>query len=62
VTNRESLEKAFDQASEELDIVVACAGIVNTASLVDTKLSNWERIITVNLTGVFHTVQITARE
>jgi 3-oxoacyl-[acyl-carrier protein] reductase len=62
VTNRDSLEAAFEQAGDELDIVVACAGIVNTASLVDTKVSDWDRILAVNLTGVFHTVQIAARK
>lgn len=62
VTNRESLEAAFEQAGGEIEIVVACAGIVNEASLVDTKVTDWERILAVNLTGVFHTVQIAARK
>lgn len=62
VTSRESLEAAFGQAGEEPDIVVACAGVVSMASLADTKMSDWERTINVNLTGVFHTVQIAARK
>jgi NAD(P)-dependent dehydrogenase (short-subunit alcohol dehydrogenase family) len=62
VTNRASLEAAFDQAGDDLDIVVACAGIVSTASLAETKPADWEKIIAVNLTGMFHTVQIAAKK
>ena len=38
VTNRQSLESAFDQAGEDLDIVVACAGVVNGLSKPDGRL------------------------
>ena len=62
VTNRESLEAAFEQAGHEIDIVVACAGTVSEATLVETKPSEWDRIINVNLTGMFNTIQIAARK
>src|SRR4051812_10593565 len=60
VTNRESLQRAFAQAGEDVDVVVACAGVAHTASLDETKPSDWDRTIAVNLTGVFHTVQLAA--
>jgi NAD(P)-dependent dehydrogenase (short-subunit alcohol dehydrogenase family) len=61
VRNRESLEAAFLQAGDELDIVVACAGIVSESPVADTNPADWDRIIGINLTGVFHTVQIAAQ-
>jgi NAD(P)-dependent dehydrogenase (short-subunit alcohol dehydrogenase family) len=61
VRNRESLESAFAQAGEELDMVIACAGTVSEATLADTDPADWDRIIGINLTGVFHTVQIAAQ-
>lgn len=61
VTNRESLEAAFAQIGDEVDMVVACAGVVSEATVSDTKPEDWDRIIKVNLTGVFHTVQIAAQ-
>src|SRR5436190_4504689 len=62
VTDRASMDAAFEQAGHEIDIVVACAGTVSEATLADTKLTEWERIINVNLTGMFHTIQIAARK
>jgi len=62
VTNRESLESAFEQVGEDIDIVVSCAGVVSTASVTETKQQEWDRILAVNLTGVFHTVQIASRK
>jgi NAD(P)-dependent dehydrogenase (short-subunit alcohol dehydrogenase family) len=62
VTNRESLEAAFAQIGDEIDAVVSCAGIVKEAKVVDTDPEDWNRILNVNLTGVFHTVQIAARK
>src|SRR3954464_8537396 len=43
-TNRAPVEPAFDQAGDDLDIVVACAGIVSTASPAETKPADWEKI------------------
>lgn len=36
-----------------LDIAVNCAGIVSDTSLEDLEMSEWERLIRVNLTGTF---------
>jgi len=62
VRDRDSLAAAFDQAGDDLDIVVSCAGVVSTATVEETKPADWDRIIGVNLTGVFNTVQIAARK
>ncbi len=60
VTDRDSLEKAFDQAGE-IDVVVANAGIGKTGSILDTGSDLWDRTVSVNLTGVFHTMQAGAQ-
>ena len=54
-----SLDAAFTQTGPP-DIVVANAGIVLEADLTATTLEIWERTIAVNLTGIFHTVQVGA--
>jgi NAD(P)-dependent dehydrogenase (short-subunit alcohol dehydrogenase family) len=46
---------------EPLDIVVANAGIVRPAKLLDTSDEDWGRTLAVNLTGVFHTVRAAAK-
>lgn len=60
VSDRSSLERAFDQAGIP-DIAVANAGIGPNASLADTTPDLWRRILAVNLTGAFDTVQIAAQ-
>jgi len=60
VTSRESLDAAFASAGTP-DIVIANAGIVAEADLVDQTTEDWERTLSVNLTGAFHTVQSAAR-
>jgi NAD(P)-dependent dehydrogenase (short-subunit alcohol dehydrogenase family) len=59
VTSRASLEAAFDTAGIP-DIVVANAGTVGFADLNATSRELWDRVIGVNLTGVFQTVQVAA--
>jgi len=59
VTSRESLEAAFDAAGPP-DIVVANAGVAAEAELSDTTPELWARTLSVNLTGVFQTVQAAA--
>lgn len=59
VTSRESLNAAFDHAGDP-DIVVANAGTAGEAELCDTPLELWQRTLSVNLTGVFQTVQAAA--
>lgn len=60
VSSRESLDDAFEAAGTP-DIVIANAGIAVEADFWDQTAEEWERIIDVNLTGAFHTVQAAAR-
>ncbi len=60
VTRRESLDAAFAMAGTP-DIVMANAGIAKEADLCDHTTEDWEHILSVNLTGAFHTVQAAAR-
>lgn len=59
VTDWDSLEEAFDRAGE-IDAVVANAGIGQAGSILNTGSDLWDRTLSVNLTGVFHTVQAAA--
>jgi len=59
VSSRESLDAAF-RTSGVPDVVVANAGTVSEADFWDTAAAEWERILAVNLTGAFHTVQSAA--
>lgn len=60
VTDAASLEAAFERAAP-VDIVVANAGVVSIASLEETTRAQWDRMVAVNLSGVFLTVQMAAR-
>jgi NAD(P)-dependent dehydrogenase (short-subunit alcohol dehydrogenase family) len=60
VTNRESIDAAFAAVGAP-DIVVANAGMVIEAEFLDQPAADWERILSVNLSGAFHTVQSAAR-
>ena len=60
VTDRDSLEAAFGAAGAA-DIVIANAGIAEEAALFDYPAESWERVLKVNLTGMFQTVQCAAR-
>ena len=53
---REMVEEADGQFGG-LDIVVNCAGIFPRGSLLDTTGDLWDRIMSVNLKGVFHVCQ-----
>jgi NAD(P)-dependent dehydrogenase (short-subunit alcohol dehydrogenase family) len=59
VTDPASISAAFAKL-EIPDIVVANAGTGSEAQLTDTTRQDWDRIIALNLSGVFHTVQIAA--
>jgi NAD(P)-dependent dehydrogenase (short-subunit alcohol dehydrogenase family) len=60
VTHRPALEQAIHR-SAPFDIVIANAGIAEQADLHATSEDLWNRTVAVNLTGVFHTVQIASR-
>lgn len=46
----------------KLDVMVANAGIANVASLLEVSLETWERIMAVNLRGVFLSYTSAARQ
>jgi glucose 1-dehydrogenase len=45
-----------------LDVLLDCAGVSQTASFLDLDPGEWDRVITVNLTGMFHLGQAAARQ
>src|SRR5487761_312174 len=56
VTNRGSVERAVRAVAErfgKLNVVVNNAGAVHTGTVEETSDDDWERIISVNLTGTF---------
>lgn len=60
VTSRHSVEAAL-RTLPAVEIVIANAGATYEALIEDTPESEWDRLIAVNLTGAFHTVQAAAR-
>jgi NAD(P)-dependent dehydrogenase (short-subunit alcohol dehydrogenase family) len=60
VTRRDTLDAAFATCGVP-DIVIANAGIASEADFWDQSAEDWERILSVNLTGAFHTLQAAAR-
>jgi NAD(P)-dependent dehydrogenase (short-subunit alcohol dehydrogenase family) len=60
VSDRASLDAAF-AAGGPPDIVIANAGVASEADLLDHSAEEWNRILSINLTGAFHTVQAAAR-
>lgn len=56
VTDEEAVTALFEAAGP-VDIVIANAGMAESAPLVKTSLDDWNRQIAVNLTGVFLTLR-----
>jgi 3-oxoacyl-[acyl-carrier protein] reductase len=57
VTNAESVDKMFTQAQEKmgrLDILVNNAGITRDNLIIRIKDEDWNKVLAVNLTGVFY--------
>jgi NAD(P)-dependent dehydrogenase (short-subunit alcohol dehydrogenase family) len=59
VTNRSTLDAAFAETGAP-DIVIANAGTASEGEITSVAKEVWDRIIGVNLTGVFQTVQAAA--
>lgn len=60
VANREQIEAAYADARREygpISIVVPNAGIARFVPFATMTLGEWQQVIDINLTGVFHTVQ-----
>jgi NAD(P)-dependent dehydrogenase (short-subunit alcohol dehydrogenase family) len=60
VTSRESLDAAFACAGVP-DILIANAGTASEADFCEHPTEEWDRILSVNLSGAFHSVQAAAR-
>jgi len=60
VDNRAEIDAAYAQIRKELgpiSIVIANAGISKSDPFVSMKFETWQRMLSVNLDGVFHTIQ-----
>ena len=60
VSRRKEVDAAYAAVRKELgpiSIVIANAGISATQDFLSMSLETWQRMIDVNLTGVFHTLQ-----
>jgi NAD(P)-dependent dehydrogenase (short-subunit alcohol dehydrogenase family) len=60
VRRRESIDAAF-AAVEPPDIVVANAGVAEEEEFLDHSTERWDRVLSINLSGAFHTMQAAAR-
>ncbi len=60
-----SLQAMVDRAVERfgrIDILVACAGIVQMKRMLDIAPEDWDRIFAVNTRGMFFTLQLVAKQ
>ena len=65
VRDREAVDAAVAScvaAFGRLDILLECAGISHRLNFLDLDAPTWDRIIAVNLTGMFHLGQAAARQ
>jgi glucose 1-dehydrogenase len=65
VRDRAAVDAAVAMAVREfgrLDILLDCAGISHRGSFLDLDAETWDRIVAVNLTGMFHLGQAAARQ
>ena len=61
VTDRGAVDEAVQRVRTELgpvEIMVTSAGLDEFVAFTDITTAQWERMIAVNLTGVFHCVQV----
>jgi NAD(P)-dependent dehydrogenase (short-subunit alcohol dehydrogenase family) len=64
VTSRPSIEKLLTEACKRtgrVEILVNCAGVNAGTSFLDATDADWDRVLTINLRGVFQACQIFAR-
>jgi glucose 1-dehydrogenase len=65
VRDRSAVDAAMAATAREfgrLDVLLDCAGVSHGGSFLDLDYSEWERVIAVNLTGMFHLGQQAARQ
>ena len=64
VSSRSSIERMFAEASSQMgniDVLICNAGIMDRAPFLDMHADFWDRVLEVNLGGVFKCGQIAAR-
>ncbi|MFN8556896.1 MAG: SDR family oxidoreductase [Dehalococcoidia bacterium] len=64
VADRASVDAAVERTVAEfggIDVLFYSAGVSTAAHFLDTTVTDWERVLAVNLTGMFHTGQAAAR-
>ncbi len=64
ITDPEAVERAVQQVEHELGplrLAVNCAGVHSTAPGEEMDRATWQRLVDVNLTGVFHCCQAQGR-
>ena len=64
VTKADDLQAAIDTLTEELgslEVAVNCAGIANATAAEEMPLEQWQRVIDINLTGIFLSCQVEAK-
>jgi NAD(P)-dependent dehydrogenase (short-subunit alcohol dehydrogenase family) len=65
VRNRSAVDNAVAATVREfgrLDVLLDCAGVSHGRNFLDLDPAEWDRIIAVNLTGMFHLGQAAARQ
>jgi len=65
VRDRSAVEAAVAAAVREfgrLEVLLDCVGVSQTGAFLDLDPATWDRIIAVNLTGMFHLGQAAARQ
>src|SRR5260370_36765841 len=65
VRDRTAVDAAIAACVQEfgrLDVLLECAGISHRLNFLDLDAETWDRIIAVNLTGMFHLGQAAARQ
>src|ERR1700737_1068562 len=65
VRDRSAVEAAVAAAGGEfgkLEVLLDCVGVSQTAAFLELDPATWDRIIAVNLTGMFHLGQAAARQ
>lgn len=65
VSNREQIDSAYADIRQEfgpISIVIPNAGIANFIPFTMMTTADWQRVIDINLTGVFHTVQAAVQD
>jgi NAD(P)-dependent dehydrogenase (short-subunit alcohol dehydrogenase family) len=60
VRRRESIDAAFAQVAAP-DIVIANAGVAEEEDFLEHSTERWDRVLSINLSGAFHTMQAAAR-